>query len=409
MVKSYPISTKPRNRCLECPEKRPEPPVIALIDERVAVVAEKTGIHKVTLHSWKRKLLGEEARDVMDDINDEQLPDDIESLKATAKDLQNDIRRYKMEVAVWQGAAELVKKDPGIDPKNLTNKEKTILIDALRTEFKLKELLVLLNISRSSYYYQHEAIASPDKYADLRILITEIFLENEGKYGYRPIHELLKKEGKTVSEKVIRSIMMEEHLEVRRKKKKRYSSYKGEITPAPDNIIARDFHAENPNEKWLTDLTEFAIPAGKVYLSPIVDCFDGMAVSWTIGTSPNAELVNSMLKSAISTLAENENPLIHSDRGCHYRWLGWIELMESNGLTRSMSKKGCSPDNSACEGFFGRLKLEFFYGRDWQGVTIDEFIEALDKHLHWYNETRIKKSLGWMSPVEYRKSLDNAA
>jgi transposase InsO family protein/transposase-like protein len=371
--------------------------------------AIELGADRVTLYKWKKELLGEEADTIMSDIYDEHLPDDIEELKRQKTELEHELYHAKLELALRKGAIALVKKDPGADLEKLTNREKTILIDALRPEIPLKDLLIHLKMSKSSYYYQKEAIGAPDKYAETRISIIKLFHENEGKYGYRPIHELLRKEKQTVSEKVVRSIMTEEHLEVRRKKNKRYSSYKGEITPAPDNIIARDFHAESPNEKWLTDLTEFAIPAGKVYLSPIVDCFDGMAISWTIGTSPNAELVNSMLMNAISTLGENENPLVHSDRGCHYRWPGWIELMNSNGLVRSMSKKGCSPDNSACEGFFGRLKLEFFYGRDWQGVSIGEFVDELDRHLHWYNETRIKKSLGWMSPVEYRKSLGFAA
>ena len=104
------------------------------------------------------------------------------------------------------------------------------------------------------------------------------------------------------------------------------------------------------NEKWLTDITEFAIPSGKVYLSPIVDCFDGLLVNWNISTSPDALLVNSMLDNAAKLLSVGEKPIIHSDRGVHYRWPGWIDRMEKNGFIRSMSKKGCSPDNSACEG-----------------------------------------------------------
>jgi len=171
------------------------------------------------------------------------------------------------------------------------------------------------------------------------------------------------------------------------------------------NIINRNFHAEQPNQKWLTDITEFAIPAGKVYLSPIIDCFDGMPVCWKIGTTPNAELVNSMLDDAISILKDEESPIVHSDRGCHYRWPGWIKRMENAHLTRSMSKKGCSPDNSACEGFFGRLKNEMFYGVSWAGATIDAFILQVNQYMEWYRNERIKVSLGGMSPVEYRKSL----
>ena len=150
--------------------------------------------------------------------------------------------------------------------------------------------------------------------------------------------------------------MSQEGLNIPRFKRRKYSSYMGEISPAVPNLIERNFHAERPNKLWLTDITEFHIPAGKVYLSPVIDCFDGLPVSWTIGTSPNAHLANTMLDCAIQTLGQDEHPIVHSDRGCHYRWPGWIERMEKAGLTRSMSKKGCSPDNSACEGFFGRLK-----------------------------------------------------
>lgn len=211
--------------------------------------------------------------------------------------------------------------------------------------------------------------------------------------------------GITVSEKIVRRIMKEEHLTVPTKRMKKYSSYKGEITPEVDNIINRDFHAEQPNTKWLTDITEFAIPAGKVYLSPVIDCFDGMVVKWNIGTTPDSILVNKMLEDAIGTLLPSEHPLEHTDRGCHYRWTGWIERMQAAGLTRSMSKKGCSPDNAACEGFFGRLKNEMFYGRSWVGVSMDDFINEINIYIEWYNTKRIKQSLGYMSPAEYRHSL----
>ncbi|MGF6346824.1 transposase InsO family protein [Variovorax sp. W2I14] len=130
------------------------------------------------------------------------------------------------------------------------------------------------------------------------------------------------------------------------------------------NLLNRDFRAAAPNEKWLTDITEFQIPAGKVYLSPMIDCFDGMVVSWSLGTRPDAELVNTMLDAAIETVVNTEDrPLVHSDRGAHYRWPGWLSRMADAKLIRSMSRKGYSPDNAACEGFFGRLKTELFYPR----------------------------------------------
>ena len=97
------------------------------------------------------------------------------------------------------------------------------------------------------------------------------------------------------------------------KSAKRYSSDTGEIGGAPANLVNRDFHATAPNRLWVTDITEFSIPAGKVYLSPVIDCHDGMPVAWTIGTSPNAALANGMLRDACATLKPGETPIIHSD------------------------------------------------------------------------------------------------
>ena len=125
--------------------------------------------------------------------------------------------------------------------------------------------------------------------------------------------------------------------------------------------------------------------------------------------SPNAELANSMLGDACATLRAGERPVVHSDCGCHYRWPGWVAICDEFGLERSMSAKGCSPDNSACEGFFGRLKNEMFYHRDWAGVSFEEFEAAVGAYIEQYNETRIKKSLGWMSPNQYRRSKGFAA
>lgn len=228
--------------------------------------------------------------------------------------------------------------------------------------------------------------------------------------GCRRLQASLTREQGPISEKVVQRLMKQESLVVAKPKRRRYTSYLGEISPAQENIINRDFQAAAPNEKWLTDITEFQIPAGKVYLSPIIDCFDGMVVSWTIGTCQDAELVNTMLDAAIETVAEtNDRPVVHSDRGGHYRWPGWLSRISDANLTRSMSRKACSRDNAACEGFFGRLKNELFYPRDWKSVTIEQFIGVVDDYIRWYNEKRIKISLGALSPIEYRVSLGFAA
>ena len=368
-------------------------------------VADKLGVSRYSLYKWKKKLLSQEDAKTMDGSDKPPLSNDRDALWAEVESLKKEILRKQMELDILNKAAEIIKKGQGIDPRKLTNKEKASLIDALRTEYPLNELLWMMSMPKSSYFYQKEAQIRPDKYASLRTKVKEVFAENQSRYGYRRVHAEIKIKGTIVSEKIVRRIMEEEQLVVPCKKKRKYSSYKGEISPAVENVVARDFHADAPNSKWLTDLTEFHIPAGKVYLSPIIDCFDGMAVSWTIGTSPDAELVNTMLDDAICNLTDGEHPIVHSDRGCHYRWPGWISRMENAGLTRSMSNKGCSPDNSACEGFFGRLKNEMFYCRIWKDVSIDQFINELDSYLRWYNNKRIKTSLGGMSPVAYRRSI----
>lgn len=332
------------------------------------------------------------------------LREEVARLNKQAELLQREVYQLQLEKEVLKKAAEVIKKDQGINLSTLTNREKAIVINALREEYPLKKLLETLNMAKSSYCYQ-VAASHKDKYENLRSQVKTIFNESFKRYGYRRIHSVLKSEGIFVSEKVVRRIMRDGHMIVPNIKQKKYNSYKGEISPEVENILNRDFHADKPNVKWLTDITEFHIPAGKIYLSPIIDCFDGLPVCWTIGTSPDAELVNTMLDEAIDTLSEGENPIVHSDRGCHYRWPGWIERMKNAGLTRSMSKKGCSPDNSACEGFFGRLKNEMFYGQSWIGVSIEQFIDTLDKYIQWYAEKRIKVSLGGLSPLEYRRHL----
>jgi len=392
---------------------------LCLKNKTAKEVATEYGTTRENLYNWKRQFLkkgcvykmtknGKKKENVDNQqIFSNEVSKFIEKkseLKVQVLALQKEVHRLKIERDIYEKAAEIIKKDQGINIQNLTNREKVLIINALRDTYQLKELLKIITMAKSSYCYQATALAK-NKYVELRVMVKDVFTESSKRYGYRRIHSVIKNNEKPVSEKVIRRIMKEEKLIVPYIKRKKYNSYKGEISAAVDNIIKRDFHAEAPNSKWLTDITEFHIPSGKVYLSPIIDCFDGLPVSWTIGTSPNAELVNTMLDCAISILKKDEKPLIHSDRGYHYRLPGWIERMDEVGLKRSMSKKGCSPDNSACEGFFGRLKNEMFYGYSWTDVSIVQFIKQLDEYIRWYAEKRIKLSLGGMSPLEYRTSL----
>jgi putative transposase len=374
-------------------------------DGSATSVARMFGVSRTHLYTWRRQLLGEDAHTVKKTPGRHPDPTEREKLQRELEDLQKRVHRLQLEHDILVKANELLQKDRGINLGDLTNREKTLLIDALRATYRVRDLLDALSMARSSYFYHLARLQLPDRYQEVRTDVGRIFEENRRVYGYRRIHMMFRRVGTVVSEKVIRRIMAEEKLVVISRRRRRYSAYQGEITPAVANILQRDFHAQAPSEKWLTDITEFQVSTSKVYLSPVIDCFDGMVVSWTIGTRPDAELVNRMLDLAVTSLGPTECPVVHSDRGSHYRWPGWIERMTNAGLTRSMSKKGCTPDNAACEGFFGRLKSEMYYNRSWRGVSVERFIEQVDEYIRWYNEKRIKLSLEGMSPVEYRAHL----
>ena len=402
--------------------------VVAELEARTgpaAEIAERHGVSRTAPYIWRREIIGDndgepetKGEPVSREYDD--LPDDIEQLQDMLREAKLQLRRTQLELDVRQATLEIVKKDPGADPDLLTNAEKAAMVTALRSKYRLCEILPAIGMAKSSYEYARNAQAKgeTEEHAAARKAVVEAFEASGGTYGYRRIYAQVNAnayDGAAIGEWTVRSIMEEERLVARAaKKKRRYSSYEGEISEAPPNLLRDErgkhhFRAEKPNELWITDVTEFRIPAGKVYLSPIVDCFDGMPLSWSISTSPDAEMANSSLLGACEWLGDGDRPKIHSDRGGHYRWPGWIRICDENGLVRSMSRKGCSPDNARCEGFFGRLKIEFFYGRDWSGVTIEEFMGMLDAYLRWYRDIRIKSDLDYRSPMQYRRDLGLAA
>ncbi|VTU45890.1 putative transposase OrfB (plasmid) [Variovorax sp. SRS16] len=371
-------------------------------------IAQKLGVSRPTLYNWKNQLAGPEVPTSMKRQKGLPPAQQVEraELERQVESLRRDIRRLQLEHDLLKKASEIIKKGLGVSLQLLTNREKTLLVDALKQTHAVSDLLTELGLARSSYFYHRARLQVADKYAGARQAIAEIFELNHRCYGYRRMQAALSRQCMRLSEKVVQRLMKQECLVVAKPKRRRFGSYLGEIGPAPDNLINRDFKAVAPNAKWLTDISEFQIPAGKVYLSPMIDCFDGMVVSWSIGTRPDAELVNSMLDAAVEKITDSNNrPVVHSDRGAHYRWPGWLTRIGQAKLIRSMSRKGCSPDNAACEGFFGRLKAEWFYPRQWRCATIEQFMQALDSYIRWYNEKRIKISLGSRSPLEYRESL----
>jgi len=324
---AYPIVDNP-------PDHPRNPPLQVKLDaihrcyelgENIKYVSEDIGYSRASIYQWRKRYLKEGTLGLMNNKNitpgklKEGSSNDCDFSSDEIKQLQMQVQDMQLEIDVLKETINVIKKDPDIDLSALNNKEKAVIIDVLKNRYSLPTLLRKLELSKSGYYYQEKVLGQVNKYENVRNKIITLFNENKHRYGYRRIHALLKRENIIISEKIVRRIMNEEHLTVKIKKTHKYNSYKGEISPAVGNIINRNFSAEKPNEKWLTDITEFAIPAGKVYLSPIVDCFDGLLVTWNIGTSPDAILVNTMLNNAIQLLKPEAKPIVHSDRGVHYR------------------------------------------------------------------------------------------
>ena len=307
-------------------------------------------------------------------------------------------------------------KAAGSDPRSISRRRRVELGERLRaaTGLPLREITRFLGISRSSYAY-HRARLGRDKYAALRAEVRSLFEGMGGGRGYRPVHAELRRRGTRVSEKVVRRIMREEGLSAARRRRRAWSSYAGEPSPAPPNLLLRGdgthiLSAPAPNLLWVTDITEFRLPgeAGKCYLSAVGDCFDGHPVAWSAGGRPTAELANSSLRAACATLGGGERPVVHSDRGGHYRWPGWVALCERHGLVRSMSRRGRSCDNARMEGFFGTLKSEMFHPRDWSGWAPGDFMSEVDRWMRWFREGRRSQALGWLTPDEHRRALGYA-
>ena len=238
-----------------------------------------------------------------------------------------------------------------------------------------------------------------DRYADLKARITASFNLHRGRYGYRRVTADLCRNGAAVDKKTVQRLMQELGLKSTVRPKK-YRSFKGEIGKTADNVMNRQFEAKRPNEKWVTDVTEFKVAGEKVYLSPVLDLFNREIVAFTMDTRPSLKLVTSMLANALEKLPAADTPLMHSDQGWHYRMPTYQTALEQRGVMQSMSRKGNCYDNSVMENFFGLLKTEYYYLNEF--TSVEQLRDGIAEYIDYYNNDRIKSKLGWLSPVEYR-------
>ena len=271
------------------------------------------------------------------------------------------------------------------------------------TEFSLDILLKTIKLARSTYYYHLKQLDKPDKDQELKVEIQSIFTEHKGKYGYRRIHLELRNRGYVVNHKRVQRLMKVLNLQAIIRKKRKYSSHKGDVGKKAENLIQRRFEGSKPMEKCYTDVTEFAIPASsqKLYLSPVLDGFNSEIIAYNLSKSPNLAQVKTMLEQAF-TEKYYENTILHSDQGWQYQHDSYHQFLQEKGIQPSMSRKGNSPDNGMIESFFGILKSEMFYGYEKTFKSLEQLEQAIVDYINYYNNKRIKVKLKGLSPVQYR-------
>ena len=323
-----------------------------------------------------------------------QLPKQVE------EDLLAEVQRLRAEVDYLKKFASL-----GFG-RRATPAQKTLVVQKLRQKHALSILLSIAQLPRATFYYHLKQMQREDKYASVKEEIAAIYHENRGRYGYRRITAELRKRKFSVNHKTVQRLMKKLGL-VCRVRMKKYRSYKGEVGKIAPNLLNRDFHAEKPNQKWVTDVTEFSLFGEKLYLSPILDLHSNDLVSYTISDRPVLSMVTTMLNEAFAKIPDGTNLILHSDQGWQYQHKQYQQMLREKGVRQSMSRKGNCLDNAVIENFFGLLKSELLYLQEFR--SMEHFKLELIEYLDYYNNRRIKAKLKGLPPAIHRQQALSAA
>lgn len=280
------------------------------------------------------------------------------------------------------------------------------VIQKLRQSFPLELLLDIAQLPRATYYYHVKRQAAPDKYLDAQAAITGIYHENKGRYGYRRITADLRNRGFGLNHKTVQRLMKKLGL-VCRVRMKKYHSYKGEVGKIVPNLLERNFEAKKPNQKWVTDVTEFHLFGQKLYLSPILDLCSRDIVSYALSDRPGLPMITRMLDSAFAQIPDSTNLILHSDQGWQYQHKHYQRMLKKKGIRQSMSRKGNCLDNAVIENFFGLLKSELLYLQKFE--SMEQFKAELIEYLDYYNNSRAKAKLKGLPPAVHRQQALLAA
>ena len=276
----------------------------------------------------------------------------------------------------------------------------------MRPHHKLANLLQVAGLARSTFYYQCQAILRTEQQSDMEVKIRAVYDEHKGRYGYRRIAATLRNSmAEPVNHKCVQRLMQKMGLRALIRAKKRSRPVPGINDAHVPNVLERDFCAAAPNQKWVTDVTEFNVNGHKLYLSACMDLYNGEIVAYQMARRPVFELVASTLREALSRTACTAQLIVHSDQGWHYKMQPYRAMLAQSGVKQSMSRKGNCFDNAAMESFFGTLKAEYF--RLAAPSSIDSLEAGVHDYVNYYNNERIKLRLNGLNPVGYR--LSNAA
>ncbi|WP_156108874.1 IS3 family transposase [Planococcus sp. PAMC 21323] len=277
--------------------------------------------------------------------------------------------------------------------------------------FRLKDVLKIVNLPEATYHYHRQRFGSEDMDHEWKTVIQSLFEKHEGRYGYRRIHLELQAQGYVINHKKVQRLMGVLALKcVKFIRKSRYKSYKGKVGTIAKNRMNRRFSTPHALQKLTTDVTEFKCTGEeKLYLSPIMDLYNGEIIGLSMAKRPTLDFVMESLHEALPTITGQAvyRTTIHSDQGWHYQHAAWVKALKKQQIFQSMSRKGTCADNAAMENFFGLLKQEMYYGEPW--VPYDELKRRIDQYIFYYNNECIKQKLAGMSPVEYRTHASQLA
>lgn len=280
------------------------------------------------------------------------------------------------------------------------------MVQELRRKYPLLLLLSIAQLPRATFYYHLKLQGKPDKHKELKQKVKDIFHEHRGRYGYRQITLALRNEGIICNHKLVYKLMKEQGL-ICKVRMKRYNSYRGEVGEVAPNLLDRNFEATAPNQKMVTDVTEFHLFGEKLYLSVMLDLYSRDVVSYSMSHSPSLSMVISMLEDAFVIIPDGASPILHSDQGWQYQHKQYRRLLEAKGIQQSMSRKGNCLDNAVVENFFGILKTELLYLQDFDSMA--HFKSELIDYLAYYNNRRIKPKLKGLPPVIHRQQALSVA